>query len=67
MFKLTNLIRLDLSYNNIVKLSPQIENLNNLQQLWLNDNPLRELPLEIANCHKLKVSQEAVSLLTLRL
>jgi len=22
--------------------------------LWLNDNPLRELPVEIAACHKLK-------------
>ena len=47
---MTNLIRLDLSYNNIVKLSAQIENLTNLQQLWLNDNPLREIPIEIQKC-----------------
>ena len=53
---MTYLVRLDLSYNNIVKLSPQIGSLVNLQQLWINDNPLREVPLEIANCQKLKVS-----------
>ena len=49
-----NLLRLDLSYNNIVKLSPQIGELPNLQQLWLNDNPLREVPIEISSCQKLK-------------
>jgi Leucine-rich repeat (LRR) protein len=54
VFKMQNLIRLDLSYNNIVKLSPQIGNLPNLQQLWLNDNPLREIPVEISKCQKLK-------------
>jgi Leucine-rich repeat (LRR) protein len=46
---------LDLSFNNIVKLSPRIGELAQLQQLWLNDNPLREVPLELAQCHKLKV------------
>ena len=51
---MTNLIRLDLSFNNIVKLNPQIGELSNLQQLWLNDNPLREVPFELSNCHKLK-------------
>ena len=50
VFKMTNLVRLDLSYNNIVKLSPQISQLCNLQQLWLNDNPLREVPIEISEC-----------------
>lgn len=30
IFKLKNLVRLDLSYNNIVKLSPQIELLENI-------------------------------------
>jgi len=54
VFKLTNLVRLDLSFNNIVKLSPQIQQLQNLQQLWLNDNPLREVPLELSYCQKLK-------------
>ncbi len=55
IFKMRNLIRLDLGFNNIVKLNPLIGQLSNLQQLWLNDNPLRELPLEISECHKLKV------------
>lgn len=54
VFKLTNLVRLDLSFNNIVKLSPQIELLDNIQQLWLNDNPLREVPEEISKLHKLR-------------
>jgi Leucine-rich repeat (LRR) protein len=45
---MTNLIRLDLSFNNIVKLSPKIGNLVNLNQLWLNDNPLREVPVEVS-------------------
>ena len=51
-----NLTRLDLSYNNIVKLSPEIGKLKNLQQLWLNDNPMREIPTEVQNCQKLRVS-----------
>lgn len=51
---MTNLIRLDLSFNNIVKLNPRISELVNLQQLWLNDNPLREIPSEISKCTKLK-------------
>ena len=56
VFALTNLVRLDLSLNNIVKLSPKIGELTNLQQLWLNDNPLREIPVEISKCQKLRVS-----------
>ena len=54
VFSMTNLIRLDLSFNNIVKLSAQIGDLTNLQQLWLNDNPLREVPVELSNCHKMR-------------
>jgi len=56
-----NLTRLDLSYNNIVKLSPKIGEMANLQQLWLNDNPLREIPIEISKCHKLKVSSIVIN------
>jgi leucine-rich repeat protein SHOC2 len=56
-----NLTRLDLSYNNIVKLSPKIGEMTNLQQLWLNDNPLREIPIEISKCHKLKVSSIVIN------
>lgn len=54
VFKLTNLVRLDLSYNNIVRLDPRIGDLQQLQILWLNDNPLREVPLELSNCLKLR-------------
>lgn len=54
VFTMTNLIRLDLSFNNIVKLSAQIGDLSNLQQLWLNDNPLREVPVELSNCQKMR-------------
>jgi hypothetical protein len=54
VFTLTNLVRLDLSFNNLVKVSAKIGSLKHLQQLWLNDNPLREVPLELAECHKLK-------------
>ena len=54
VFKLTMLIRLDLSCNNIVRLDPRIGELGQLQILWLNDNPLREVPLELSNCLKLR-------------
>lgn len=62
---MTNLTRLDLSFNNIVKLSPRIGELTNLQQLWLNDNPLREVPIEISLCRKLKVTAATHSLIVL--
>ena len=54
IFNMVTLIRLDLSFNNIVKLDPKIGDLTNLQQLWLNDNPLREVPVELSKCHKMK-------------
>ena len=47
-------MRLDLSFNNLVQISTAIGNLTNLQILWINDNPLRELPTELSNCKKLK-------------
>ena len=54
VFSLTKLARLDLSFNNLVKISPRVGELTNLQQLWLNDNPLREIPLEVSQCRKLR-------------
>ena len=48
VFKLTQLIRLDLGFNNIVRLDPRIGLLQSLQILWLNDNPLREIPIELS-------------------
>lgn len=54
VFSIQKLLRLDLSFNNIVKLSPRIGELESLTILWLNDNPLREVPVELASCKKLK-------------
>lgn len=54
MFDLTTLVRLDLSYNNLVKISEEIGVFTSLKQLWLNDNPLREIPVAISNCKKLQ-------------
>ena len=38
----------------MVKISEEIGVFVSLEQLWLNDNPLRELPVAISNCKKLK-------------
>jgi len=54
VFDLTSLIRLDLSYNNLVKISEEIGVFTNLKHLWLNDNPLREIPVAVSNCKKLQ-------------
>lgn len=54
VFGLTNLVRLDLSYNNLVRLDASIGQLVDLRQLWLNDNPLRELPVELSSCVKIR-------------
>lgn len=51
---MTSLVRLDLSFNNLVRVDPAIGDLVSLEILWLNDNPLREVPVEISKCHKLK-------------
>ena len=37
-----------------MRLDPRIGDLCNLQILWLNDNPLREVPLELNDCYKLR-------------
>jgi len=50
---MNELIRLDLGFNNLVRLDPAIGELTNLHILWLNDNPLREVPIEISHCLKL--------------
>lgn len=54
LFKLTSLVRLDLSYNNLVRLDERIGLLVNMKQLWLNNNPLREVPVALQNCVKLR-------------
>ena len=45
---------LDLAYNNITHLGPDIGKLKLLMFLWLNNNPLKEIPVEIKNCTQLK-------------
>ena len=55
VWSLTNLIRLDLSFNYLTALPSDIQSLLNIENLWLNGNPLDSLPSEIENCRKLKV------------
>ncbi|GMH48967.1 hypothetical protein TrVE_jg8771 [Triparma verrucosa] len=47
--------RLDLSYNNLAELTPDIQLMVNLENLWLNGNPLNTIPSEMQHCRKLKV------------
>lgn len=55
VFQLTNLVRLDLGWNELSQLPAQIGTLTNLEQLWVNSNPLISLPVEIEKCRKLRV------------
>jgi len=54
MFQLTNLKIIDLSYNNIEAIPPEIKVFEGLVALYLNNNPLKTVPVEIAECKKLK-------------
>jgi hypothetical protein len=55
VFRLSNLMRLDLGWNELVELPAEIAQLTSLAQLWLNDNPLEVVPAEIEHCAKLQV------------
>ena len=55
VLNLTMLTRVDLSYNNLEDLTPDIQQLVNLESLWLNGNPLKAIPSELQYCRKLKV------------
>ncbi|KAJ1458648.1 hypothetical protein M885DRAFT_513175 [Pelagophyceae sp. CCMP2097] len=55
VWSLASLVRLDLGGNCITELSDCVRDLTCLEQLWLNDNPLRALPPEIEFCRRLKV------------
>ena len=50
-----DLVRLDLSRNSLSALSPAVARLKQLQQLWVNDNPLQDLPEELSACKQLRV------------
>ena len=52
---LEKLYRLDLSYNNIHHLPKEIVILTGLKELWLQNNPISELPFCIDNCSRLEV------------
>jgi leucine-rich repeat protein SHOC2 len=39
--------RLDLSDNNLTELPPEIQQMVNLESLWLNGNPLKSIPSEL--------------------
>lgn len=47
--------RLDLSHNELRALPPELGALRNLEELFLNGNPLKALPAEIEGCLALKV------------
>jgi hypothetical protein len=55
VFTIKNLIRLDLGWNHLEEISPRIGELAKLEELWLNRNPLRCLPVELESCVKLKI------------
>ncbi len=54
MFQLTNLRIIDLGFNNIEAIPPEIKTFESLVALYLNNNPLKTVPVEIAQCKKLK-------------
>ena len=55
-FQMADLVRLDLSHNDISRIPDEISQLRKLQQLWLNDNPpLAALPASLEMCNKLRM------------
>ncbi|CAG9320799.1 unnamed protein product [Blepharisma stoltei] len=55
VWTLVDLLRLDLSFNNIDVLPPEVSNLTKLKELCLNDNPLRSIPPELSKCPHIRI------------
>ena len=55
IFKLTNLVILDISFNNLDTLLEGIGEMTSLRELWANDNPLATVPANLCNLKELRV------------
>ena len=55
MFDLLKLKVIDLSYNNLESIPPEVSLFTELTELYLNNNPIQNVPIEFALCTKLKV------------
>ena len=55
VFGMTHLTRLDVGHNELTELSSSVGLLVNLEELWINSNPLRALPSELEECGKLRI------------
>ena len=53
VFTMTNLVRLDLGWNHLEEISPRIGELAKLEELWLNRNPLKTLPVELESSSRM--------------
>lgn len=49
------LVRLDVGHNEITSLDARIGSLSRLEELWVNGNPLSDLPVELCSCACLRV------------
>ena len=52
---MTKLRILDLSFNNLEEIPKEIKNFQELTELYLNNNPIQSVPIELSQCWKLKV------------
>ena len=53
--QLPNLKRLDLGCNRLVEVDPRIAELTQLEELWLNENPLEAVPSTLDQNRRLRV------------
>lgn len=55
VFEMTDLVRLDLGWNELTEIPDEIAELGKLEQLWCNSNPIKTLTPLLCKCSKLKV------------